>query len=393
MTPLRVLVVSAGFLPAESHGGVPYSTFNLSAGLARLPDVEVRVVSTDRNGPSRLRVPTDAWTRYQDLPVVYCSTWPGAYAYAPRMRTFVDESVTWADVVLSSSTLWDYSGAITARLCARAGKPHVVYPRGLLDSWALNHKRWKKQLGLALQGRRILRQAACVVALSDAERESVRALGHGGRVAVIPNGAPEIPDLPDAQARRSAHADLPAGRYLLFLGRISVKKGLAQTLAAFGRVAARHPEAMLVVAGPVDPDYAAEFHRLCAGFDPGRLRVMPPVSGLRKHLLLDGACGFVLTSASEGVPMAVLEAMQYGLPVVVTPQCNVQGVNDREAGWTVPLGDVDSTARALDELLSDEPLRRRRGENARSLAREAYAWTGIARTTHDLLLSITGRTA
>lgn len=392
MKPLRVLVVSAGFLPAESQGGVPYSSYNLSRGLAQQPGVEVRVVSTDRNGPFRLSVPRDEWTRYQDVPVVYCSTWRGAYAYAPRMRAFLDESVAWADVVLSSSTLWDYSGATTARLCARAGKPHVVYPRGLVNGWALNHKRWKKRLGLALQGRRILRQAACVVALSEAERASLLALGHAGRVAVIPNGAPELQDLPDARARLSEHPDLPRGRYLLFLGRVGANKGLAQTMAAFAEVAARHPDVTLVIAGPVDADYAAAFGRLCAGIEPSRLHVLPPVSGLRKHLLLLDACGFVLTSVGEGVPMAVLEAMQYGLPVVVTPQCNVRGVDEREAGWTVALGDVAGTARALGELFSDEQLRRRRGENARALARDEYAWSGIARTTHDLLLSLTGRT-
>ena len=393
MKRTRVLVVSAGFLPAESHGGVPYSTFNISRQLAHDPQMELKVVTTDRNGPYRLNVPLDRWTSYGGLPVVYCSTWRGSYTYAPQMAGHLSEAVQWADVVISSSTLWDCSGFLTARFCARERKPHLVYPRGLLDGWALHHKQPKKQLGLLIQGRRILRQASCIVALSAAEEASIRALGIHTPVAVIPNGEPAVPSFDDEVGTAQDRAGLPDSPYLLFLGRISKKKGLDQTLAAFRQVLERQGDAVLVIAGPVEPGYAQEFGQLCSGFDSRNLRVLEPVSGLRKHLLLKSATGFILTSASEGVPMAALEAMQYGLPVILTPECNVAGIDEKQAGWLVPFGDITATAAAQLALLNDAAERARRGAHARSLAQADYAWEEIGRQTRSLIFEQLGSVA
>jgi glycosyltransferase involved in cell wall biosynthesis len=387
MRPTRILVVSAGFLPAESHGGVPYSSFHLSRELARDPSVEVKVVTSDRNGAGRLALAKDRWSSYGGLPVAYCTTWPGSYTYAPAMGRILGDAVDWADAVLSSGTLWDYSGGLTARLCSRQRKPHFVYPHGLLNTLALGNKRLKKQLGLWLQGRRILREASVIVALSPEEERSVRSLGVDTPVAVIPNGAPEVAKF---NAEDEATADLPPSPYLLYLGRIARNKGLEQTLDAFTRVLAQRPSAVLVVAGPVHPEFAARFEELCRRFDRRQLVLPGAVSGPRKHQLLKNAAGFVLTSAHEGVPMGVLEALQYGLPVIVTPECNVAGVQEHGAGWVVPFGDVGATAQALLAALAGDADTMRRGAQARLLAQSVYAWPGIARRTLELVRRTAG---
>jgi len=132
---------------------------------------------------------------------------------------------------------------------------------------------------------------------------------------------------------------------------------------------------------------------LCSGFDSRNLRVLEPVSGLRKHLLLKSATGFILTSASEGVPMAALEAMQYGLPVILTPECNVAGIDEKQAGWLVPFGDITATAAAQLALLNDAAERARRGAHARSLAQADYAWEEIGRQTRSLIFEQLGSVA
>ena len=390
MSRINLLVVSAGFLPAESHGGVPYSTFNLCRALADDPQVEVRVVSSDRNGRGRLNLPKDNWTTYEGLSVAYCATWPGSYTYAPALPRILREAIHWADVVISAGTLWDHSGLMTDRLCAHLGKPNLVYPHGLLNGWALHHKRLKKALGMWMQGRRILRRASCIVALSAAEEESVRGLGITTPVAIIPNGAPDAPAFADDESAAALRAGLPPCPYLLFMGRVNKNKGLAQSLAAFRQVLDSHPDLAFLIAGPVDEAYSAEFERLCSAFDPLRVVALGPVSGLRKHVLLQGARGFILTSGGEGVPMAALEAMQYGMPVVVTPECNLGGVAECQAGWVVEGGDVKATADAVARLMTDPVERDHRGTRAKTLARDNYSWAHIARTTRDLLLSERG---
>ena len=68
MNTLRLLCCSTAFLPAESHGGLPYSTFNLCKALKRA-GADVAVITTDRNGDRRLDVSTDCWTTYEEVAV------------------------------------------------------------------------------------------------------------------------------------------------------------------------------------------------------------------------------------------------------------------------------------------------------------------------------------
>jgi L-malate glycosyltransferase len=91
---------------------------------------------------------------------------------------------------------------------------------------------------------------------------------------------------------------------------------------------------------------------------------------------------FALTSRHEGIPMALLEAMSLGKPVVVT---NVGGmpevVSDGANGILVPPGDPGAFARACLELLGDPSLRRRLSETAAADIRDQFSGDGCARRT------------
>ena len=80
--------------------------------------------------------------------------------------------------------------------------------------------------------------------------------------------------------------------------------------------------------------------------------------------LLRQAKLLILNSLSEGLPITVMEAMACGIPVVLSPFCNLPGVEERGAGVIIPL-EIPRIARAIGELLRDEPRRTRMGLNAR----------------------------
>jgi glycosyltransferase involved in cell wall biosynthesis len=67
------------------------------------------------------------------------------------------------------------------------------------------------------------------------------------------------------------------------------------------------------------------------------------------------------------LPMAVIEAMAYGLAIVVTPVGAVQeAITDGESGLLIPVGDSGALARAIRRLIDDPSLRRRLGAQARA---------------------------
>ncbi|MDQ2766608.1 MAG: glycosyltransferase family 4 protein, partial [Gemmatimonadota bacterium] len=88
---------------------------------------------------------------------------------------------------------------------------------------------------------------------------------------------------------------------------------------------------------------------------------------------------FTMPSLSEGLPLALVEAMSFGLPVVVTRVGGVpEVVTDGVEGFLVPPSDPSALAAALDALLDDAPRRQQMGAAARTRALRDYALSTMA---------------
>ena len=96
--------------------------------------------------------------------------------------------------------------------------------------------------------------------------------------------------------------------------------------------------------------------------------------GFREGQALATGDVFLLPSFAEGLPLALLEAMSFGLACVVSPVGGVPDVVvDGENGLFVTPGDAGSILKGILSVLGDAALRRRLGENARLTVREGYS--------------------
>lgn len=193
--------------------------------------------------------------------------------------------------------------------------------------------------------RTVFARARLVLVLSDEWREVVGDICPSARIEVLTNGVP----LPSDEALR-AHARQP-GR-ILFLGQIAEAKGIFDLIHAFARIAPRFPDARLVCAGPGEIESArALAARLGVA---GRVELPGWIDAERKRCELGAASVFALPSHAEGMPMALLEAMAWGLPAVSTPVGSIPRLLQRgEAGLLVAPRAVDELAAALAALLGD----------------------------------------
>jgi glycosyltransferase involved in cell wall biosynthesis len=229
-------------------------------------------------------------------------------------------------------------------------------------------------------------QAARVIVLSPAWAETLTALAGepeaSRRMVVLPN--PVDCDLirpPDDPALRRPDV-------VLFLGDFSQRKGVRNLLAAAPAVLQRRPAARFVIAGGAPPaDVAAVAEPLGDTVEfPGFVRGSDKVRWLQEASLL------ALPSYAEGLPVAVLEAMAAGLPVVTTPVGGVpdffrDGVN----GLLTPPGDVPALAEALSRLLADAEACRAMGQHNRQQAKEQFAVPQYARRLLDVYHEVVGR--
>ncbi len=221
------------------------------------------------------------------------------------------------------------------RSCALLGStPYVVSPHGMLEPMAMAHKRLKKVVYLALCERRILRQARGLHALTPLEETRFSSLGARCARAVIPNPI----DPPDAPSARPAPS---ATRTALFLGRVNRMKGVPELVSAFVALQRRGAADgwRLVVAGWCDDDAVrAELSAMAASAMPGTVAIGAPVFGAEKERLVAQSALFVLPSHHEALPMAALEAMAAGVPVCVSPQCNLDDAVRAGAAMSIRLG-------------------------------------------------------
>jgi glycosyltransferase involved in cell wall biosynthesis len=193
------------------------------------------------------------------------------------------------------------------------------------------------------------------------------------RIVTIPNG---VRPMPLTQSTLRDELRLGSGDQLVVaVGNLYPVKGHVYLLEAFAQLAARYPALHVAIAGrgELEPSLRERSRHLQVS---DRFHLL----GLRSDVgnVLAGADVFVLPSLSEGVPLALLEAMLAGRPVIASAVGEVPMVlNDGRAGILVPAGDPAALANALAALLADPTRARRLGAAARERAGAAYTFDAM----------------
>lgn len=316
---------------------------------------------------------------------------PRRFGYAPSLT---ERLCSGGLDLVHAHGIWMYPSLASVRWARRERRPYIVSPHGMLDPWALAQSRWKKRIAGALYEDRHLKGAACLHALTMAEARSVRAYGLRNPVCVIPNGV-HIPAKPAPPQPPWGQAVAPENRVLLYLGRLHPKKGLTALLLAWSqfRLQAAARPWRLVIAGADEGGYCSWLRRLSRVLGTEATVIFAgPQYGAAKAASLARASAFVLPSQSEGLPMAVLEAWAGGVPVLMTPQCNLP--EGFEAGAAIPIaapGPIE-IRNALERLFWTSLDRlRTMGIRGRELARQSFSWDSVAREMMSVYEWVLGR--
>ena len=261
-----------------------------------------------------------------------------------------------------------------AQVAAKTGARVVFNPHGALDPVLLAGARaraLKKRVYIALFERPILNAATGVIALTPQERAQLIGIGVTAPIHVVPNGI----EIAGTQARQED------GDLLGFVGRITAKKGIHHMLEALALLRQAGRACRMVIAGDRGqfPDYVARLDALIADRDLGAAVTWAGfIDETQKARLLSEISIFLHASDSEGMPMAVLEAMAAGCAVVVTPGCYMS-----DAARAGALYEVDQNAKALaaacGALLDNPAARAALGNSGRAYAEDAHSWAAIVR--------------
>lgn len=313
------------------------------------------------------------------------------YVWSPRQYAALVREVRRHDVVHAHS--YGYGHTVAALAAARlAGVPFVFTPH-YHPPWSMEGgaKRGRlRKVYDAGPGRRTLREADAVIAVSTGEADLLRAAG-ARNVEVVPNGV----DL----ARFDREADVAAfrarfdvdGPYVLYAGRLAKNKGLDVLVNAFARLTETHAYTELVLAGE-DQDQRAPLAALARDLGvEDRVTFTGHLDEGAYRAALTGCAAFALASEWEAFGLVLVEAMACGRPVVASSVGGVPDVvEDGVTGFLVPHGDDAALAAALDRLLDDRALAERMGDAGRERARR-FTWDAALDGIEDVLRRVTSR--
>jgi glycosyltransferase involved in cell wall biosynthesis len=208
------------------------------------------------------------------------------------------------------------------------------------------------------------------------------------REVVIPNGI-VLPDRPGPAERARARAALGAtdGDVVVgVVGRLSPQKAHHVLFEAVAACLPDVPSLRLAVIG--DGELRSQLQELAERLGIGHRTTF---FGTRRDVpeLLPGLDVSCLSSVHEGVPIALMESMAAGVPIVASDCGAVRDiVGDGEQGYLIPVGDAGRFADRLRLLAADPDLRARLGKAARARAESDFAIEQTARSYEKLLTEL-----
>lgn len=337
---LRVLYVTPRYYPLM--GGVENHVDQVTQRLLRA-GVDVTVLTADASG----KLPSSE--RINGVQVRRVRAWPAErdYYFAPAIARVI-ASEPWDLVHVQSYHTLVAPLAMLAAL--RAGLPYVVTFHGGGHSSRLRSLARAPQIALL---RPLLRRAARLVAIARFEIEHYgQQLGvPAERFALIPNGAdlPEVPDVAPAAGD---------GPLIASVGRLERYKGHQRVIAALPALLETQPNARLRVvgAGPYEPT----LRRLATELGVASRVEIGPVPPTDRHgmaALLKQAALVTLLSDYETHPIAALEALALGRPVLVADSSGMRELAERGLARAISLDSRphDVAAAMLEQLRRPSP--------------------------------------
>jgi len=342
------------------QGGPSKSVFALSAALARAGH-EVDLFTT---GPNREDERTEDGLHVSTFP----RDWPQRLCPSAGLRAAVRSGD--ADII-HHHALWLRTLRYAHQSAAARRVPFVLSPRGMMSTWAWQHRSWRKRFARAFVHPGALDAVTGWHVTSAEEEAEIRKLGFKQPVCVAPNGVdePVFGEVAAAAAHWNTVCPAVAKQPVaLFYSRLHHKKRVLELIDLWLEHGPR--DWLLLVVG-IPQDYTPEMLERYVMHASGAGRVRAFV-GIDRPAPYAVASLFLLPSHNENFGLVIAEAMAHGVPALVTDTTPWRALNTEGRGWCVPWSDYPATLRAATE--EGVQRLRNRGQHARKWVLREFSW-------------------
>ena len=352
---MRILHIVPSYYPAHRYGGPIQSVHNLNKDLVK-QGADVTVYTTSADGPDDLQVPYGVPVDCDGVKVYYFKLGLfRSWFYSCTLHKMLAKNAKDFDIIHITSVFL-FASTLGAYYAKKYKKPYIISPRGSLMKEPLSRKStFLKKIYLACIEKNNLKNADAIHFTSSQEEKEYKEEKFPVKGSfLIPNSF-DIVDFKKEVGKGTVrrHFGIPDNAPLvLFLSRISWKKGFDTLIPAFKNVRDAIPDAKLLIAGGDEEGYKKNVGLLITNY---KLQNDVIFTGM---LLGDDKIGaykdanvFVLPSYSENFGMVVVEALALGIPTIITEGVALSSEIKKENIGIVVKKDVRELSNAIISVL------------------------------------------
>ncbi len=281
------------------------------------------------------------------------------FGYNPRVTPWLKARASDFDAIIVNG-VWRYMGVGVRNGLPSGRPPYFVIPHSMLNPW------FQRTVSLASIGKtatwqliewKVLRDARAVLFTCEEERRLANNaytpyICNEDVVSLVGTAAPPVTEGTKSERLFSLYPHLRGKQLVLYLSRLHPMKGCDLLIKAFAQISVQESNLHLVIAGHSDGKFIGNLKDLAASLvSADRVTWAGRLSDDMKWATLQAASVFVLPSHCEAFPLALVEALGAGLPVLITDRVNIwPEVVKANAGF-VDSDTVEGTHRSLGRWL------------------------------------------
>ena len=370
-TSKRVAMIGHKFIPSRD-GGVEVVVSNLAPHLAEI-GYDVTCYNRTNKQFKKLRKDGKLIREYRGVHLVWTPT------VDRRGLAAMTSSVI--ATVMASFRRFDLVHFHTEGPCVLCWLPRLLGKKVVVTVHGLDHMRQKWGMfasAYIMQGEKAaVRHANSIIVLSKGV-QTYFLEKYGRDTVLIPNGIDPAEIQPACEITKQF--GLVSREYILFLGRLVPEKGIHYLIKAYQKLST--DKKLVIVGGTSDTDdYVRQLYAMAG--DTSSIIFTGFQEGIVAEELYSNAYLYVLPSDLEGMPLTLLEAMNYGCCCVTSDISECADVMDG-CGVTFPHGNVEALRETLQDLCDHPDKAEANRSEARRVVSSKYTWQEVTAQTDEL---------
>jgi glycosyltransferase involved in cell wall biosynthesis len=318
------------------------------------------------------------------------------HCISPKFGMYCPDSSKIAKKIVSSFDVvhihnWYYHlGMSFAKICSEQKIPFVISFYASLQKNAHKIKQSQKSLADLMYTKKLIKKANALHSAGDLEtKEYIKWGANGKKIYRIDNGVTMDNFKIKKPSKIFQKLQINSKtKYILFLSRIDQKKGIEILMESFSKITKKHNDIILIIAGTGDQDYTEKIKKYSQELGIEHVvKFSGYVSEDEKLDLLNNAILFALTSHSDIHPIAVVDALTMGLPVLISKESDFPEIVEYRAGEIVE-NNIEDISQTLDSMLKDNKKLQIYSNNAKKLIDEKFLMKNQIKKYEKMYLDI-----